>query len=143
MFGEAVVIFTPDVSDAFKYMRKQAMQLGSKMRFLSAQFAAYLAGGLWRTNAEQANRMALRLAGKISSIQGCKIVQEVQSNAVFVQMPLEAADKLAESFFFYFWDRSDSARPVIRLMCSFDTSDEDVDGLVDALGRIMQGKGPS
>lgn len=133
MFGEAVVFFEPGLGTEFAYQRKQAMQLGSKMRFLGAQFTAFLEDELWRANAGHANRMARKLSEGVREVPGCVLVQHVQSNGVFVRMPRRTADRLLERYFMYTWSAADPAAPVMRLMTSFDTTGQDVDEFLDAL----------
>ncbi|MFW6180511.1 MAG: threonine aldolase family protein, partial [Spirochaetota bacterium] len=139
MFGEAVVVFRPALDEAFTYQRKQAMQLGSKMRFLAVQFSAFLENELWRANAAHANRMARVLAEGVRAAPGCSLTQEVQSNGVFVRMPRGTADRLLERYFFYTWSTADPGAPVVRLMTSFDTTEGDVARFLDALRRAAEG----
>ncbi|MFZ0285536.1 MAG: low specificity L-threonine aldolase [Terriglobales bacterium] len=123
MGAEAVIFFDKKLARDFLYMRKQGMQLASKMRFISAQFKALLAADLWRKNAGQANRMAALLEKEIGKIPGVKIVYPVEANGVFAQIPRRAISKLQERYFFYVWNEEQS---VVRWMCSFDTTPEDV-----------------
>lgn len=83
MCGEAVVLFNKSFASNFKYIRKQGMQLASKMRFISAQFRALLTDGLWWKNARHANQMARLLAQELCQLPCVHITQKVQSNAVF------------------------------------------------------------
>jgi len=139
MFGEAVVFFPgtqrelPDPT-RFRFVRKQGMQLASKMRYISAQFSAYVGDDLWFLNAAHANRMAVRLADGLSRIEGVEPVYRVQANGVFVKLPRDAVRPLSESFPFYVWDEAQS---VARLMCSFDTQEEDVDAFVAAAAAAV------
>jgi threonine aldolase len=128
MGGEAVVFFNQDpgiagLSKDFLYLRKQGMQLASKMRFIAAQFEALLTDDLWRRSAEHANRMARLLEKEISRIPGVKIVWNVEANGVFAQIPRHAIEKIKERYFFYMWIEEEC---IVRWMCSFDTSEEDV-----------------
>lgn len=120
---EAVVFFRPELAEEFLYVRKQGMQLASKMRFMSAQMEALLTNDLWRRNAEHANRMARLLEQDVKQIKGVKIVYPVEANGVFAQVPREAIEKIQERYFFYVWSEEES---VVRWMCSFDTTEEDV-----------------
>lgn len=138
MYGEAVVFFNPALCEGFKYVRKQGMQLASKMRFLSAQFSALFEGGLWRENASHANAMARRLAGLAQEVPGVEISRPVETNHVFARMPLAAAHKMQEDYYFYVWDPDASE---VRWMTAFDTSEEDVDGFVAALREAMKEAG--
>jgi threonine aldolase len=123
MGGEAVVFFQPGLSGDFLYLRKQSMQLASKMRFIAAQFEALLTDDLWRRSAEHANRMAGLLEKEVSKIPGIKIVWKVEANGVFAQIPRHAIEKIKQSYFFYMWMEEDS---IVRWMCSFDTTEDDI-----------------
>ena len=123
MGAEAVVFFNKKFSHDFLYLRKQGMQLASKMRFISAQLEALLTNDLWRKNAQRANRMARLLEKEISKIPQVKIVYEVEANGVFAQIPRKAIARLQKRYFFYVWNEEQS---VVRWMCSFDTTEQDV-----------------
>jgi threonine aldolase len=123
MGAEAVVFFNKTFSRDFLYLRKQGMQLASKMRFVSAQLDALLSNDLWRKNAQHANRMAGLLQKELSTIPKVKIVYKVEANGVFAQIPRQAIAKLKKRYFFYVWDEE---RSVVRWMCSFDTTEQDV-----------------
>lgn len=110
------------------------MQLASKMRYISAQFEAYLTKDVWRTNAMHANKMAQLLYEKMSSIPGIKITQKVQSNAVFAIIPAHLVETLQEKYFFYVWDEITSE---VRWMTSFDTTPGDIDGFSSFLASKM------
>ena len=103
MGAEAVVFFRPELAVDFLFLRKQGMQLASKMRYASAQMSALLSGELWRRNAEHANRMARLLEEEIRKIPRIKIAFPVQANGVFAQIPREAIQKIQERYFFYVW----------------------------------------
>ncbi len=120
---EAVVFFRPELARDFLFMRKQGMQLASKMRFLAVQMEALLTNDLWRRNAEDANRMAKLLESEIKKIAQVKIVYPVEANGLFAQIPRPAIKKIQERYFFYPWIEEES---VVRWMCSFDTTEEDV-----------------
>jgi threonine aldolase len=132
VLGEAVVFLDPALADGAKYLRKQTLQLASKGRFLAAQFEAMFEGGLWRRNAAQANAMATRLAERLGEIPGVTITQRVQANGVFAVMPRQAADVVRARWPFYTWDETKREE---RLMCSWDTTAEDVDGFASALAE--------
>lgn len=120
---EAVVFFDEKLADNFLFLRKQGMQLASKMRFLSVQMEALLANDLWRHNAEHANRMAKRLEQELRTIPNLRVVHPVEANGVFAQIPQPSIAKIQERYFFYVWNEAES---VVRWMCSFDTTEEDV-----------------
>ncbi len=125
--GEAVVFFDPSHARDFKYTRKQGMQLFSKMRFTAVQFEEMFGGDLWIENARHANAMARRLADGLEGTPGVTITQPVAANAVFAVLPEERVGSLQEAFPFYLWD---DERTLARLMCSWDTTPEDVDAFV-------------
>src|SRR5271170_4611208 len=121
--AEAVVFFNTKFGRDFLYLRKQGMQLASKMRFISAQLDTLLSNDLWRKNAQHANRMAGLLQKEISKIPKVKVVYKVEANGVFAQIPRKAIAKIQKRYFFYVWDEEQS---VVRWMCSFDTTEQDV-----------------
>lgn len=138
MLGEAVVVLDPEAAPGMKYVRKTNMQLASKMRFVSAQLVALLTDDLWKRNASHANAMAKRLeAGVLAgiadgSMPGVSVNQPTQVNGVFATLPEGAADRLRESFTFYDWD---APKREVRWMCSFDTTEADVDAFLAAIAR--------
>lgn len=125
MYGEAVVFFDPARATAYRYYRKQATQLASKMRFIAVQFTALLEGDLWRENALHANRMAGLLADAVRDIPGVSIMQPVESNAVFAAIPRDAIPPLMEQSYFYLTG-AETPSPVARWMTSWKTTEEDV-----------------
>jgi threonine aldolase len=135
MYGEAVVFFDPTLAEGFKFVRKQGAQLPSKMRFIAAQFTALLTEDLWLETAAHANRMAQLVAAELRAVPQVRITQPVESNAVFAILPRESIARIQERFFFYVWNEQTSE---VRLMCSFDTTEEDVRELAgvvrDAVG---------
>ncbi len=134
MFGEAVVFFDQALARDFKYVRKQGMQLASKMRFIAAQFEALFADELWRKNAAVSNGAARLLAQSIRDLPGVRLTREPEVNAVFAEIPLQAAEALREDYFFYLWDKE---RTEARFMTSFDTTQEDVEAFVAALKKAL------
>ncbi len=134
--GEAIVVLNPEASTGLKYLRKLNMQLASKMRFVSAQLIALLEGDLYLRNASHANAMARRLRDALDAgiaageLPGLGFTQETQSNGVFATLPPGVADRLRERFRFYDWN---AARGEVRWMCSFDTSEDDIDAFVAAI----------
>ncbi len=123
MLGEAVLFFNPELSEDAKYIRKQSMQLYSKMRFVSAQFLAYFENDLWKRNATHSNRMAQLLEQEVKKIPAIQLTQEVDANGVFAIVPPEIIPQLQEKYFFYMWDEH---RSEVRWMTSFDTEEEDI-----------------
>jgi threonine aldolase len=135
MVGEAVCFLTPGITHDFKYIRKQAMQLASKMRFISAQYIAYFRNDLWKKCAAHSNKMARILADRLMQLDGIRITQQVQANGVFAVIPHEIAEKVRKQFFFYPWDEKISE---YRLMCSWDTADSDIDDLISLLSEELK-----
>jgi len=123
MLGEAVLFFNAELSKNSKYIRKQSMQLFSKMRFVSSQFIAYFSNDLWKRNASHSNKMAKLLEQEIMKIPAIKLTQEVEANGVFAIVPPEIIPLLQEKYFFYVWDEH---RSEVRWMTSFDTEEEDI-----------------
>lgn len=134
MFGEAVIVLNPDAVRRMKHIRKMSMQLASKMRFVSVQLEALLAKDLWLRNARHANAMARRLADGVSAVGGVEILYPVQANAVFARLPHDVSERLQKRYRFYFWNE---AAGDVRWMCSYDTTEDDVDGFLAALKEEM------
>ena len=132
---EAVVFFRPELAEDFSFVRKQGMQLASKMRYMSAQMGALLTNELWRRNAEHANRMARLLEQEVKKIPRVKIVYPVEANGVFAQIPRAAIQKIQDRHFFYVWSEEES---VVRWMCSFDTTEEDVREFAEFVGGVVR-----
>ncbi len=130
MFGEGIVTLTPGPAESIKYLRKMNMQLASKMRFISAQLLALYGTDLWLDSAAHANAMAARLSAGVQATDGVELLYPTQSNGVFATLPNNVADALRERFRFYDWDR---AANQVRWMCSFDTTEADVDAFLAAL----------
>lgn len=140
LFGEAVVFLAPGLGEGAEFFRKQLMQLASKMRFVGAQFEALLREDLWLRNASHSNAMAARLGEAISSIDGVELAHPVEANGVFASLPAAAIERLevdAEgNRAFYVWD---SPSGTVRLMCSWDTTAEDVDAFAALLAEAVAG----
>ena len=130
MYGEAIISFNPELSKNLKYARKQGMQLLSKMRFIAAQFIAFLEKDLWRQNAVQANSMAKLLEEELKSVTEVKFLSEIQANMIFVEIPREWIEKLQEKYYFYVVDEETS---LVRWVTSYDTTEEEV---MDFVGYI-------
>jgi threonine aldolase len=130
LMGESCVLLNPALDVDMKYRRKQMTQLASKMRFMAAQMICYLETGIWKRNAEHSNRMAQLLRSEVEKVDGVRIMYPVQVNSVFAQLPTEVWHRLQQRYFFYDWDE---ANDVVRWMCSFDTTEEDIHSFVNAL----------
>jgi threonine aldolase len=122
--GEAVVFFNRDLAREFEWRCKQAGQLSSKMRFLSASWVGMLRDGAWLRHATHANAMAARLAAAIQNLPGVKMLFPREANAVFAELPRPAIEALwAKGWLFYTFIGAGGC----RFMCSWDTLPEDVD----------------
>jgi threonine aldolase len=128
--GEAVVVLNPAASDGLIYLRKLNMQLASKMRFISAQLIAQLEGDLYLRTAGHANAMAARLRAALEGTPGLSLTQATDSNAVFAALPAGVADRLRVATRFYDWD---AATGEVRWMCSWDTTEDEVDAFAAAV----------
>ena len=138
--AEAVVVLNAEAllggEAAMPFVRKLSMQLASKMRFVSAQLLALYEGDIWLRNARHANAMAQRLRATLEAAElpGLGFTQPTESNAVFATLPTGAADRLREQFRFYDWD---TARKEVRWMCSFDTTEDDVDSFAAEIQAVL------
>jgi threonine aldolase len=131
--GEAVVLFGHEATDDLPFMRKQSGQLASKMRFVGAQFVAMYEGDLWHRCAANANAMAARLADGARA-RGVSVPHDVGANEVFALLPNERIPELAARFHFYTWKAdAEPGASLVRWVTSWDTTIEDVDGLLGEL----------
>lgn len=130
MFGEAVVFIHEEAAKAFPYIRKQGMQLHSKMRFMAAQFNAMLTDDLWLANARHANAMTRRLYEGLCQISAIHITRPVQCNAIFACLPKPLIEPLQQRFHFYVWNEATNE---VRLMTSFQTTEAEVDAFLATL----------
>ena len=135
MYGEAVVFFDQSLAKDFKYTRKQGTHLPSKMRFISAQFEALLTNNLWRQNAQHANRMAQLLAQQLEKVPQIRITQKVEANGVFALVPRRYVPLLQKKYFFYVWNEETSE---VRLMTSFDTTEDDIAQFVSLVKKTVK-----
>jgi len=135
MYGEAVVFFDKKRAEDFKYIRKQGMHLPSKMRFISAQFEALLSSDLWKRSATHSNRMAKILADELVKIPQLKLTQTVESNGVFITIPHQYIAELQKKYFFYVWNEEISE---VRLMTSFDTTEQDIAEFVALVKKTVK-----
>ena len=135
MYGEAVVFLNKSFGADFKYIRKQGMHLPSKMRYISAQFEALLSGDLWKRSATHSNRMARLLASELEKIPQVILTQPVEANGVFAIVPRKYIPALQKKYFFYVWNEETSE---IRLMTSFDTTEQDIEDFVTLFKRIVK-----
>ena len=136
LLAEAVIYLDPSLATYTRFTRIQAMQLASKMRFLSAQLLALLTDDLWRRNAAHANAMTARLAAAITPLAGVELMQPVQANELFVRLPLEHVPAIMRQARFSIWREHDT---VARFVSSWDTTTDDVDGLASAIATALAG----
>lgn len=125
--AEAVVVLEPSLSRGVPFLRRQSLQLASKMRFISAQLSALLTDELWRSNAAHANAMATRLAEGTAGLPGVELAYPVESNAVFAALPEKATKALQERYLFHVWDEQTG---VVRWMTAFNTTPQQVDDFI-------------
>jgi threonine aldolase len=137
MYGEAVVFFDAHLAKNFEFIRKQGMQLTSKMRYISAQFSAFLTNDLWLRNASHANEMAQLLAKNLQGIPGVMITQKVEANMVYAVIPSHCITTLQKQYYFH---RFNERTCEVRLMCSFTTQPEDVLSFVSAIRKTLAEK---
>jgi threonine aldolase len=131
--GEAVVFFNRALAGEFEYRCKQAGQLCSKMRFLSAPWVGVLRDGVWLKHAAHANRMAALLHDQLLEIPGIRIMFPRQANSVFAQLPTNVIDGLrARGWHFYTFIGVGGA----RFMCGWDVTEEDVNALVADVRKL-------
>jgi threonine aldolase len=134
--AEAVIVMRAELAPDVRFLRKQQMQLASKMRFLSAQFSALLDDELWLRNARHANAMARRLGAGVGELRGVRLRYPVQSNAVFAALDAARIEELQRDWSFHVWDEGEH---VVRWMTSFDTSEADVDAFIAAVRGTAAG----
>ena len=136
--AEAVLFFDPAKAADFAFRRKRGGHLFSKMRFLSAQLEAYLAGDLWLRNARHANAMSARLSEGLARLPGARLRHPTEANEVFVELP-EAVIRglLAGGFEFYRW--GGEASTCIRLVTAFNTEPGSVEAFLATARRLAGG----
>jgi threonine aldolase len=130
MGAEALIVMRPSLTADAPYLRKQLLQLTSKLRFVAAQFNALLHDDLWRANATHANAMARHLAEGAEAVPDIEIVHPVQANAVFARLQPRHIAALQQDWTFHVWDESSQ---VVRWMTSFDTTEADVSAFLTAI----------
>jgi threonine aldolase len=137
MLGEAICFFNPDLhAGAAPFVRKQSMQLGSKMRYLAAQLGALLTGDRWSHYASHANAMAARLHERVRAIPGVRVTRPVRCNAVFATLERDAIERIRREFFFYTFDER---LPEVRWMTHWATTPEEVDEFTACIARAVSG----
>ena len=134
MYGEAVVFLDPDLGQAAQFVRKQAGQLPSKMRYVSAQFEALLTDDRWLANARHANAMAQLLAERARAIPGVELQRDPAVNSVFVTVPPASLVPLQDWSFFWEWE---PATTEVRWMTSFDTTEADIETFAAGVALLV------
>jgi threonine aldolase len=130
MNAEAVVFFDPAHVGDFEFRRKRAGQLACKGRYAAVQLTTYVESGLWRRNAERANRLAQRIAAAAPE----RLTVPCETNQVFMNLGVDGIAALSREFGFYPWGPTGSGEA--RFVCSWDTPEEDVAALCAALARL-------
>jgi threonine aldolase len=123
--GEAVLFFDRKLAADFDYRCKQAGQLASKMRFLSAPWVGMLESGAWLRNATHANNSARRFAEQVAGIPGVRLAAPVEANAAFVEAPEEVLNRLREKGWHFYTFIGGAA----RFMFPWDTDPARVDAI--------------
>jgi threonine aldolase len=134
LIGEAILIFNQELRENAPYYHKQSAQLFSKNRFIAAQFKALLTNELWKRMAMHSNQMAQLLESELAQINEVTITQKVQSNALFAILPKHVVEPLRSIYHFYDWNVETGE---VRLMCSFDTTEEEVKGFAAKLKSLL------
>lgn len=132
MFGEAIVFFNKDLARDFLRLRKQNLQLHSKMRYIAAQYLAILEDDLWLKNAKKGNEMAAYLRDRLLDA-GVEVVNDVKGNTVFAILDEETTERMQEFCYFYVWDEM---RSEVRFVMSYDIEREDIDQFIEKLKEL-------
>ena len=133
MMGEMVIAFRPELAENLKYLRKQSAQLYSKMRYAACQFIPYLENDIWKMNAANANQKAQQLRARIVETGYTDFTQKTEANILLFKLPKEKIEQLLQQTFFYVWNENTGE---IRLVTSWDTTDEDVEHFIQCLKQI-------
>lgn len=134
MQAECIISLHSEAQQAMPYLRKINAQLGSKMRYVSAQFLAWFEHDLWLNLARHSNAMASKLASSLAEFPCINLTQKTQANAVFATLPPEISARLHEQFHFYDWNEQTHE---VRWMTSFDTTEEQIDAFVAAIRQAI------
>jgi threonine aldolase len=128
--AEAVVVVNPAHVSGLGFIRKYSMQLASKQRFISSQLLELFSTDLWHHNAGHANAQAAKLAEKLQGLEGVNVPTAPSVNAVFPEVPSDMAARIQSRYLVHTWDTAPSGNPILRLMCSWETTDEQIEALV-------------
>lgn len=135
LFGEAIVTKNKELSQKLLFLRKQGMHLLSKMRYVSAQFSAYLKDSLWKQNAEHANQMGQRLREGLERLPGVEMKEQLLGNMLFLKIPRTWNEPLFSLSPFYVIEEKEN---LIRLVTSFDTTEEEVERFLEAARELAE-----
>ncbi|GAB3674227.1 threonine aldolase family protein [Salinisphaera aquimarina] len=134
-FGEAVIFFDRELAEDFGYRCKQAGQLASKMRFLSAPWLGLLESGAWLSNAQHANAMARRLAAGVEALDGVRLMFPVQANSVFLELAPATQQALRDSHWTFYTFIGEGGA---RFVCSWNTTPALIDSLIEDLRQALR-----
>ncbi|MBN2480200.1 MAG: low specificity L-threonine aldolase [Bacteroidales bacterium] len=134
LFGESVIFFRKELAEHFRYIRKQGMQLASKMRFIAIQFDTYITQKIWKANASHANEMAQILYKETEQIPEIQVTQKVETNGIFARIPRKIIAPLQKEYFFYVWDEATNE---VRWMTSYDTQPEDIEDFTHFIKELI------
>jgi threonine aldolase len=132
--GEAIIFFNKALAEDFDYRCKQAGQLASKMRFISAPWLGLLETGAWVKNAQHANQCAAYLENKLLNIEGINIMLPREANAVFVKLPEQIIKKLRDKNWQFYTFIGGGG---VRFMCSWNTTNSRIDWLVSDIKEAL------
>jgi threonine aldolase len=135
MYGEAVIFFNKDLAEEFDYHCKQSGQLASKMRFIAAQWSGMLKTKAWYKNAMHANGCAKELENKLKSIEEVKILFPCEANALFINLPTKSIEYLKNKGWYFYEFIGEGG---VRLMCSWDTTMEEINELADDIKSSLK-----
>lgn len=140
MLAEASVFFNSHNQRDIPYYQKQLLQLPGKSRFVATQFYAFLTNEVWKKYALHANSMAQKLTSEITSLDNMHIMQPVESNVIFAQIPRSALKEARKNFFFYVWeDATENSTCLVRWVTTYDTCKDDIDAFVADLKTSIKG----
>ena len=135
--GDLIVSFNEKASKKMKFVRKQFGHLLSKMRFVSAQFLAYLNDDLYLKTAGHSNEMAKYFEYRLKEFDFIEVASAVDSNMLFVKLPLSITDELARKYSFHVFDTKNN---IARFVTAFDTKKEDIDGFINEVYSLAKQK---
>ncbi|MEE9447599.1 MAG: low specificity L-threonine aldolase [Arenicellales bacterium] len=126
--GDAIVFFNKDLAQDFEYRCKQAGQLASKMRYISAPWVAMLENNVWLDYAAHANKCAQALSQKLLKIDGISLAAPTEANGVFVNLPTDIVQRLRLNGWKFYDFMGEEG---VRLMCSWATTEEEINAFCD------------